>query len=488
MLRSRAAHFETSISQVRRSINVQWTRTRASLSDADTTQNSAQEEDVFMKNVYNIDSAFIRTYPFPESMRDAYAIIRAVERKYGLIKEFKFFRDGEVSTNYQSIVKVAFRNPESRKRIPEDAEELQVVLPPAVPLDQPGGIGLADLEEYLETTESAITSCIDSNSTTVPMLHKALADVIEESEEKAETETAERVITCRIQRAGASFYTSRHLSLYWPSRREREAIARQLLNWGGFHDFSPLPANHPLPNEDFFNGSQLEHFRMRCCLRSASELLEMPNPYEVSPKSVPHSTGSIVSTKDFPQLEWEPLSGPESTEVEYDPLHVAFEGVKRESSVGSTFTEPFIHTSDSTKTAPTLQTTDTSLDSRDANISTASPLEKTPSHVPPTSASSAENVHSKEMEAQLRAARSLARQVAHEQKRPAKSTSTLPEEAQSTRNKDSLLEQDPPEAIAGNIPVKPVTLLETPEQIDDPRQKQGPGVMGKLRNVWGGLF
>lgn len=102
-----------------------------------------------------------------------------------------------MSTNYQTIIRVAFRHQQSPRRLPQQ-EELRVTLPPALPCDQPGGIGLADLEGYLGAIENPITS--SSNAPSAPKFEGAMTDAFEESE----TESEERVMKCTVARSGAS--------------------------------------------------------------------------------------------------------------------------------------------------------------------------------------------------------------------------------------------------------------------------------------------
>ena len=73
-------------------------------------------------------------------------------------------------------------------------QDLRVVMPPVISHHQQGGIGLADLGEYLETTKSPLTSSSDGASdyddTTAEM-----EDIFEDQE---------RIMPCTIQRAGES--------------------------------------------------------------------------------------------------------------------------------------------------------------------------------------------------------------------------------------------------------------------------------------------
>lgn len=90
MLRSRVAHSVVSISRHRRGTNAQGKRT---ISEAAERSDAVVEDRSLAKTVfYGDESAIIRAPSFPGSMRDVLAIVRAVERNYGLIKEFKCYR------------------------------------------------------------------------------------------------------------------------------------------------------------------------------------------------------------------------------------------------------------------------------------------------------------------------------------------------------------------------------------------------------------
>ncbi|KAF8622742.1 hypothetical protein AX15_006832 [Amanita polypyramis BW_CC] len=496
MLRSRAGH---SLVFLRRGINTQWTRASNKRPETDTTHltqdgaNRMTEEDNVLKALLrdSPDSALIRSWSFPKSMKDVFAIIRTVERKYGPVREFKIFRDFEVPTSYQGVIRVAFRNPESQKRIPEKSEELQIVLPPEPSQEQPGGISMAELEEYLATKESPINLTSTSNAHSVPTLDNVMADVIEDNQANAESINSERVITCRVGRLASSLYTPSHVAHYWPPRNERDAISRHLLNWGGFREFSPLEKGYPLPDTDFFKGSKVEHFRMRHSLRRASRQIEVPNPYEISSEQL---TSSVPTTGGAPELEWEPLSTPKAEEKEFDPITATLgdmQEVEKVPSDASTSEGPTSHTTSLT------ESTNTILDETSASTSPLQPpspsdmLAPTPelslSVSPPSATSSDRDSQLKE---QLREARFLARQVVKERKRHEPEPIPLAEKDSVKHVEESLLEHDTSEEA------RTLNQLEGPpspdssarsEQVNDPWQ-ENKGMMKKFKNALGGLF
>ncbi|KAF8633449.1 hypothetical protein AX17_004618 [Amanita inopinata Kibby_2008] len=516
MLRSQAALSFSSISSLRRCTRPQWRISKFTTASKGSTQRNNATR-LFLTGDAN--SVTIRTSTFPESMRDALSIIQAVERKYGAVKEFKFYRDYEVSTNYQLIIDVAFRDPASRKKISNKSEELQVVLPPPLPTERFGGVGLSDLEAFLGMPESVINPS-SSSGVSVPKYGSVMEDMIEESQAKSESENAERVITCSI-RPRSTFYTSSHVAHYHSPRQEREAISRQLVNWGGFHEFSPIDKNTPISDVDFFSSSPLEHVRMRYCLRKASTYLDMPNPYEYSPEKAP---GSETARDVDSQLEWEPLQGSnvegqgssttdlECSETVASP-HGKVEELVAESSVDVTedTKEASGHVIASS-TSPPLPNPDSLLQPDAPNATPLGPLPDPMEPASPTrvedakplsqsastqkvstlTASSAKKTNSRELTAQLRAARLLARQVEEEHRKNAKlytspSKTTIVENV--TNAHEPLLKQNVSE---------PATSTEQPDlnakqeplerERHDVPQEEAKDVASKIRNVWGRLF
>lgn len=90
MLRSRVAHAVVSVSRHSRGTNAQRKRT---ITEVAEKRDGMVEDRILAQTVfYGDQSAIIRTSSFPGSMRDVLAIVHAVERDYGLIKEFKCYR------------------------------------------------------------------------------------------------------------------------------------------------------------------------------------------------------------------------------------------------------------------------------------------------------------------------------------------------------------------------------------------------------------
>jgi len=94
-------------------------------------------------------------------------------------------------------------------------------------------------------------------------------------------------------------------------RRILDLTARNFIDWGGFYDIKPIEKGTPIPNEDLFGTSHIDHIRMRRTIRKWSHIGGVPNPYE-------YINGSgQVTEQDLPRAddraEWEPLPGCESS-------------------------------------------------------------------------------------------------------------------------------------------------------------------------------
>lgn len=281
-------------------------------------------------------------------------------------------------------------------------------------------------------------------------------------------------------------------------RQEREAIGRQFLNWGGFHDFPPIEKDSSLPDKDFFGSPKLEHFRMRRCLRRASKFLGVPNPYEYAPE---HFPASMAHEEEPSELEWEPLSDPTPDQPEHE---VSLEKIHDMDTSYNDATLPMTLISQAYDGLATYDRP-SSMAAGPLQYSAALSHPETADHQPRPSTNttmaqvsaspdsppfSDKPSHSKELAAQLRAARSLARQVTEEQRKQAKPK--LPEESikgdsnAQVNLEEPLLEEDVSAATSA-VDHK----LQRPKisgKTDDPPPGDSRGVMGKLKNAWGELF
>lgn len=154
-------------------------------------------------------SAFIRTGSPVESPVEALAVIRAVERKYGSIWEYKWLRvslqnvrsgnqadkvqDCQVGTSYQLMCRITFRDARSHDRIPLDSETIQIPRP-TYEADHPGGVGLEEIEGLLRRQD------LDNE---IPSFETIVSSVLHDSEHEAK---ASPTISLRVERASTSTF------------------------------------------------------------------------------------------------------------------------------------------------------------------------------------------------------------------------------------------------------------------------------------------
>lgn len=80
----------------------------------------------------------------------ALAIIRAVERRFGKVAEYRFNRDSETSSRFQVLGYLAFKDPASYDLLPPSGPAmLRATVPASSIASAPGGVGLGDLLPYL---------------------------------------------------------------------------------------------------------------------------------------------------------------------------------------------------------------------------------------------------------------------------------------------------------------------------------------------------
>ena len=228
------------------------------------------------------------------------------------------------------------------------------------------------------------------------------------------------------------FTIGQHSSYY--SRRIRDTIARNFINWGGFYDLKPI---EKIANEDLSGRSPIDHIRMRRAIRRWSELSHLQNPYEY-PKGSVQARREPISTED--PVEWVPLPGCEQSSEDVPvPMPSAIEASQSYPSQ-STPSQPEIP--DSPMTVPSASSTDSKLtDTNSSSPATllddgplgplSKPLEKRIfSGVPSDSIRD-----KKAAAAQLKAARDLVKRIEQPEKKndPARQMSSPEQESKITR-------------------------------------------------------
>ncbi|KAG5647077.1 hypothetical protein DXG03_001447 [Asterophora parasitica] len=169
------------------------------------------------------NSAVVRGKKFLSSPAEALAVIRAVERKYGAVREYRFTKDFELPSHYQIYVNVAFRDPNAFERIPLKPEPFTVTLPSTI-ANRPGGIGLDELQAVLQPQEY-----VKSN---IP----SFGDIMETVEGDKEEE-----LTFTIERAELGPNTPKTI----PTNADATAST---LDWEPLPGHESAPTDTPMPS------------------------------------------------------------------------------------------------------------------------------------------------------------------------------------------------------------------------------------------------
>ncbi|KAK0212540.1 hypothetical protein DFS33DRAFT_1377030 [Desarmillaria ectypa] len=225
-------------------------------------------------------SAVIKSWKFFESMAEAYALIRAVEEKYGPIHEYWFQKDQEDPSKFTSVVRVQFKNAESMRDITFTPQPLHAVAP-VVPL-RPGGIGLDDLKRLLTRRTQVVQKPTDGTET-LPVIGED-----------------ERILDANISKAAQPLYTNGNPI----NRKIVQRNIKAMHDWGGFFPLEPLPEGAPLTTD---------HPHMRMALQRWTYDMNYRPPLN-SEKSdarnvgTPHSGYTRTTRREAPPIPKAPAS------------------------------------------------------------------------------------------------------------------------------------------------------------------------------------
>ncbi|KAJ7496915.1 hypothetical protein FB451DRAFT_1209244 [Mycena latifolia] len=205
------------------------------------------------------------------SPRDALAIVRTVERRFGRVAEYRINRDAETPSRYQFLANIAFWDPAAYARVPQTPTVLRAVLPPKDDDPLSGGVGLADITSLLDAQEWT-----DNN----------LADEVNAHFDAPETpEDGSRIVELRVEHYTGRFQRNevraRSILTGTPSRFS-QAFAANFVRWGGFAPLKPLPGPLKITRSELlFGGAAVDRPHMRQVLQVFSLAYGVKNPYEV---------------------------------------------------------------------------------------------------------------------------------------------------------------------------------------------------------------
>ncbi|KAF7351146.1 hypothetical protein MSAN_01677100 [Mycena sanguinolenta] len=192
----------------------------------------------------------LRTMETISSPLDALAIVRAVERRFGRVSGYHFYRDAELSNRYQFVAYLSLWDPAAYSRVPknENGTTIYVKLPPESSSPVSGGPGLADITPFLghqDWTDNDLAAEVDAH--------------FGPPEKPAD---GSRIFQFQIQHYQGRFDSG--IILPGVNNRHHASVMANFVRWGGFAPKKPLPEPPIITQSDvLFGGGSVDHPCMR---------------------------------------------------------------------------------------------------------------------------------------------------------------------------------------------------------------------------------
>ncbi|PIL32788.1 hypothetical protein GSI_04905 [Ganoderma sinense ZZ0214-1] len=215
--------------------------TQDHLSPATNASNSKRQRQEINSTDHDGKSVYVRTWDEIGSMPEFFAILRGIEKRFGLVREFRVARDPDITTKYHSYFMLEFADDAAFDRIPANGTNIKVAVP-VVKQDRPGGLGLADLQGLLDPQERDPNFAPDAPEGSAPGAGSALglygAPISVVNGDDRPTRVVE-VVVQRAKRDATSFPRQRSL-------HANRTFGPAFFEWGGF--YTPTPQDpRPVP-------------------------------------------------------------------------------------------------------------------------------------------------------------------------------------------------------------------------------------------------
>ncbi|KAJ6497689.1 hypothetical protein C8R45DRAFT_135875 [Mycena sanguinolenta] len=191
----------------------------------------------------------LRTLGAISSPLDALAIIRAVERRFGRVSGYHFYRDAELSNRYQYALYLSFWDPAAYSRVPNNQNDttIYVKLPPVPASPISGGPGLADIMPFLnhqDWTDNDLAAEVDAHFC------------------PPETPTdGSRILRLQLEHYRGEF---NRVDIPNVHNRHHASLMANFVRWGGFAPKEPLPEPPIITLSDLlFGDGAVDHPCMR---------------------------------------------------------------------------------------------------------------------------------------------------------------------------------------------------------------------------------
>ncbi|KAI0827660.1 hypothetical protein BC628DRAFT_1367811 [Trametes gibbosa] len=104
------------------------------------------------RRIRNSFSVYVRGWDDIDSMPTFFAMLRAVEKRFGRVRDFRLGRDYDVLTNYTNFFIADLATEEAYRRVPEKGTSIKVEIP-VTSRSRPGGVGLDEIQELLASRD-----------------------------------------------------------------------------------------------------------------------------------------------------------------------------------------------------------------------------------------------------------------------------------------------------------------------------------------------
>ncbi|KAL4249175.1 hypothetical protein ABKN59_007276 [Abortiporus biennis] len=173
----------------------------------------------------NTGTIHIKPWDGVHSMPEAFAIVRAVERKFGKIRDFKLGRDLDSPGLYQPFFYAEFDDHSNINRL-ESSQVIKVKVP-VFSRATPGDVGLEDLAPYLDSVD-----IVEDSSPYVGV-------DLEKTEMKEEK--GMKVIDVRVERTRGTINYPYEEEYPHMGKSRIRTVGQSFIKWGGFYN----PATSP---------------------------------------------------------------------------------------------------------------------------------------------------------------------------------------------------------------------------------------------------
>ncbi|KAJ3541699.1 hypothetical protein NMY22_g3790 [Coprinellus aureogranulatus] len=207
-------------------------------------------------------------------MVEVFAVLRAVEEKYGTIVEYVVSKDFEMPEKPFAMIFAAFADPASFKLVPTTGVELAVPAPSYKP--KPGGVGWDDIESLLSEADRD------------PDYDRKHSFPLGERAGQVQEHIFVRVSPAKREISSNPFPVDEP-----PSPEMQRQVAEKFLQWATENKpLRPIPSTRAITDRELFGSSELDNVRLRAAVRWVGAALGKRTPFETYSQ-----TGEVLEDK-----------------------------------------------------------------------------------------------------------------------------------------------------------------------------------------------